>query len=127
MALTRPDAEAAWVAWLHAGGYGGASTRIPPEHTDGMLRVSRVGGRRINIVIDEVQMLVEAWHSDPYTASELAHDAAERIEAARDGAILAAGVQAKNVTTTGPLEFPDPSSALTRYQFTFTSTLRRVK
>ena len=125
--IPRPDAEAAWVAWLHRGGFSKAATRLPEEHVDQMMRVSRVGGKRLNIVQDEAQMLIEVWCMSAYQASELAHKAADRIEAAAEGTMLTEQVQAKQVSTTGPLEFPDPNSHLYRYQFTFSCTLRRFR
>lgn len=124
--IPRADAEAAWIAWLADGGYPQAATRIPQEHHDGMIRVSRVGGQRLNVVQDRAEMLAEVWHSDAYAASELAHQVAARVEAARDGTMLTHGVQVRGVATTGPLEFPDPNSALKRYQFTFAGVIRRT-
>lgn len=126
MAIARPDAEAAWVDWLIAGGFTEAATRILPTHVDGMIRVSRVGGKRLNIVQDSVVMLVEAWHSRAFEASELAHRLAERVEAAGDGTKLNPVTRVSAVTTTGPLEFPDPNSAMVRYQFTVECLLRRT-
>lgn len=126
MAIARPNAEVAWVAWLKAGGFDNAATRILPDHVDGMIRVSRVGGKRLNMVQDSVVMLVEVWHSGAYEASQLAHSLAERAEAAGDGQKLDPVTRASNVTTTGPLEFPDPNSALVRYQFTVECLLRRT-
>lgn len=123
--IPRPDAEAAWIAWLAAGGFT-ASTRLPREQVDGMTRVSRVGGQRLNIVQDQPTMLFETWHRDGYQASQRAHDLAERVEAALDGTRLDASTRVSNVTTTGPIDFPDPSSPLVRYQFTATCLLRRV-
>lgn len=126
MAIARPNAEAAWVAWFLAGGFTGTSTRIPAKHSDGMTRVSRVGGKRLNMVQDQVVMLVEVWHSHAYEASEAAHRLAERAEAAGDGTLLDAVTRVSNVSTTGPLEFPDPNSPMVRYQFTVECLLRRT-
>ncbi len=125
MPIARPDAEAAFVTWLKAGGFA-ASTRLPREHFDGMTRVSRVGGPRVNIVQDAPTMLVETWHSSAYEASQTAHRLAERVEEAVDGTKLDPTTRVSRIVTTGPLEFPDPSSALVRYQFTVTCLLRRV-
>lgn len=124
--IRRPDAEAAWVNWLREGGFTTAATRLQGDHYDEMIRISRTGGRRLNVVQDEVHMLVETWHRDPFLASQLAHLVAERVEAARDGTFIADGIQARAVSTTGPLEFPDPHSGLARYQFTFSCTLRKL-
>lgn len=126
MAIARPNAEVAWVAWLKAGGFEGAATRLLDKHVNGMIRVSRVGGKRLNMVQDSVVMLVEAWHSQAFEASQLAHALAERVEAAGDGVLLDPVTRVSSVTTTGPLEFPDPNSALVRYQFTVECLLRRT-
>ena len=125
--IARPDAEAAWVAWFKAGGFAQASTRIPPTHSDGMIRVSRVGGVRVNLVQDSPTMLVEVWHRDAYKASQEAHRLADHAETALDGTMLDDKTRVARVQTTGPLEFPDPSSALVRYQFTLTCLIRRVR
>lgn len=126
MAIARPNAEVAWVAWLRAGGFSQARSRILPDHVDGMIRVSRVGGKRLNLVQDSVVMLVETWHSSAFEASQVAHRLAERCEAAADGTKLDDVTRVANVVTTGPLEFPDPNSALVRYQFTVECLLRRT-
>lgn len=125
MSIPRPDAEAAWISWFTAGGFR-TSTRLPAKHLDGMTRVSRIGGKRLNLVQDQAQLLIETWHSDPYLASEKAHQLAEHMEAADDGTHLNATTRVSNVTTTGPLEFPDNGSSLYRYQFTAECLLRRV-
>lgn len=125
MSIPRPDAEAAWIAWLSAGGFQ-ASTRIPRDHFNGMTRISRIGGKRLNPVQDKAQLLIETWDQNPYMASQKAHDLAERIEAAGDGTLLDPTTRVSEVSTTGPIEFPDNTSPLYRYQFTAESRLRRV-
>lgn len=124
--LARPDGEGAWVAWFRDAGFK-AATRLPHEHFDAMVRVSRVAGQRQNMVLDNATLLVEAWHRDPYEASQLAHALSDRAEDALDGTKLDAVTRVSRVVTTGPIEFPDPSSALARYQFTLTCLLRRVR
>lgn len=124
--LSRPDGEAAWINWFRTGGFE-ASTRMRANHVDGMIRVSRVAGERQNMVLDRATILVECWHSDSYEASQLAHQLSDRAEDALDGTALDAKTRVSRVVTTGPLEFPDPSSTLVRYQFTLTCLLRRVR
>ena len=126
MAIARPNAEVAWVTWLKVGGFTGVASRIPAKQFDSMIRVSRVGGKRLNMVQDQVVMLVEAWHSSAFDASQLAHQIAERCEAAGDGTKLDDVTRVANVVTTGPLEFPDPNSPMVRYQFTVECLLRRT-
>lgn len=92
-----------------------------------MIRVSRVGGPRVNLVQDSPTMLIEVWHRSPYEASQLAHRLSDRAEEALDGTELDDTTRVARVQTTGPLEFPDPSSALVRYQFTLTCLIRRVR
>lgn len=123
--IPRPDAEAAWVAHLHRLGFELASTRVPPIVIDGTIRISRVGGARPNMVQDAPKMLVEVWHTDAYHASELAHRIASAVEVP-DGTWLDDTTKVSRVQTTGPFEFPDPSSDKRRYQFTFDSLVRRV-
>lgn len=123
--VPRPDAEAAWLHWLSLGGFT-ASTKLPKDHFDGMTRLSRVGGKRLNLVQDQAQLLIETWHSDSYEASQKAHALAARIEEAKDGAQLDATTRVSEVITSGPVEFPDDDSALTRYQFVVECRLRRT-
>lgn len=123
--VPRPDAEAAWLNWLRLGGFT-ASTNLPRTHFDGMTRLSRVGGKRLNLVQDQAQLLIETWNHDPYGASQKAHALAARIEEAKDGAHLDATTRVSEVTTSGPVEFPDDDSALTRYQFVVECRLRRT-
>lgn len=125
MSVPRPDSQAAWVAWCKAGGFTAAATRVPDKHVDGMIRVSRVGGERLSPIHESVGMLFEVWHSSALAASDLAHALSARVEAADDGQTIGASTRVYNVTTTGPAEFPDDSSALVRYQFTATCTARR--
>lgn len=124
MSVPRSDVEKAWVDWLRAAGIA-AATRVPEQHVDAMVRVSRSGGGRKNIVMDEPLMLFEVWHHDAYQASRIAAQVAERVEVP-DGTMIAAGVKVTRVETTGPVEFPDPNSELKRYQFTATMLVRRV-
>lgn len=125
MSIPRPDAEAAWITWINAGGFN-ASTRLASTHFAGMTRVSRIGGKRVNMVQDSVQMLVEVWDKDAYRSSQKAHAIAERIEAAGDGTKLDPTTRVSDVVTTGPLEFPDGNSEMVRYQFTIECLLRRT-
>lgn len=122
----RPDSESAWVAWLKAGDFDQARTRVPDDHFDGMIRVSRIGGERLNLVSESVTMLFEVWHSSPLAAADLAHDLSARVEAPDDGQLIGAGMKVYRVTTTGPVEFPDDSSPLVRYQFTASCIARRT-
>ena len=113
------------VAWVKAGGFTSAATRVPDQHADGMIRVSRVGGERTSIITENVGMLFEVWHSSPLEAATIAHSLSARVEAAADGQAIGASTRVYNVSTTGPVEFADDSSALVRYQFTATFTARR--
>ena len=123
--MPRPDSEAAWVAWLRAAGHD-ARTTIPDEHVDGMIRVSRVGGERQGPILESVEMLFEVWHQSPLTASTLAHTLNARVEDAENGTLIGASTKVYKVAATGPVEFPDDSSALARYQFTASCIARRV-
>ena len=123
--IARPDSQAAWVAWLVAAGHD-ARTTVPDAHTDGMIRVSRVGGERQGPILESVEMLFEVWHSSPLTASQIAHALNARVEDAGDGVTIGANTKVYRVETTGPVEFPDDNSALTRYQFTASCIARRV-
>ena len=124
--IPRPDSEAAWVSWLASGGWPQARTRIPDQHVDGMIRVSRIGGDRLSPAHESVSMLIEAWHSSAYEAAELALALNAHCEAIPDGQVLNGTTRVSRVEATGPAEFPDDSSALVRYQFTVSCLARRV-
>ena len=124
--IPRPDAEAAFVSWLRAGGFPTAATRLPATIPDGMIRVSRIGGQRLNLVQDAVEMLVEVWHSQPYQSSVVAHNVAARLEDAVDGTLMDPSTRVSGMVTTGPVEFPDDLTPMFRYQFTASCLLRRV-
>lgn len=126
MPAPRTDSVAAWVGWIRADGMDAASV-IPPQdkHHDGMVRVSRVGGGRKNIVMDEPRMLFEVWHHDDYEAAQAAQRIATRIEVP-DGTEIAPHVKVTRVNVTGPVQLPDPYSALKRYQVTATCLVRHI-
>ena len=124
--IARPDSEAAWVAWCHAGGFTQARTTVPDEHVDGMIRVSRVGGERQSKIHESVAMLFEVWHTSAFEAAKLALRLNAHVENVANGTHLNATTRVYGVEATGPAEFPDDSSALVRYQFTATCLARRV-
>lgn len=124
--VPRPDSEAAWVAWCHAGGFTQARTTVPDEHVDGMIRVSRVGGERQSPIHESVAMLFEVWHSSPLEASKLAYRLNAHVENVPNGTHLNATTRVYGVEATGPAEFPDDASSLVRYQFTANCLTRRV-
>lgn len=126
MSAPRTDVVAAWISWLRADGFNAASI-IPPEqqHSDGMVRVSRVGGGRKNIVMDEPRMLFEVWHHDDYEAAQLAQRIAARVEVG-DGTVIAPHAKVTRAQVIGPVALPDPQSSLKRYQVTATCLVRHL-
>lgn len=124
--VPRPDAVAAFIAWCAAGGFTQAATIVPESHVDGMIRVSRIGGERRSPIHENVGLLFEVWHSSSLAASQLAHALNAHIESIPNGHHLNATTRVYGIEATGPVEFPDPSSALWRYQFTASCLVRRV-
>lgn len=126
MPAPRPDAVAAFIGWLRDAGFDAASI-IPPkeQHRDGMVRVSRVGGGRKNVVMDEPRLLFEVWHHDDYEAAQLAQRVIARIEVP-DGTVISPHVKLSNLDATGPVALADPNSSLKRYQSTATCLVRHI-
>lgn len=119
-----PDAEAVARLLLvdHLPGVH-VSTRLPNPLPDKVVRVSRIGGPRINALMDAPEMLFECWASTSPEAAALAGDVHEVLYAARNGTAVGT-VRVKATSPTGPVNLPDPDTALTRYQFTCSLTLR---
>lgn len=119
-----PDAEAVAIALLKPNLPGvRIATKVPNPVVSKMIRVSRIGGARINALMDDASMLFECWASTSPEAAALAGDVHEILYAARNGSAVGT-VRVKATSPTGPVNLPDPDTALTRYQFTCSLTLR---
>lgn len=80
------------------------------------LRINRVGGIMSNLVTDAAMLAVAAYADDPAVAANMANKAREALIAARTSMVGDAWVRWWQESA-GPANFPDPTSKLTRYQF----------
>ena len=93
------------------------STRTPNPRQPDMVRVSRTGGARRDLVTDQPMVTVECWGEDGPAASELARLCRALVWSW--GGSMVAGEWVRAVREVGGVvSFPDPDTALPRYQFT---------
>ena len=88
----------------------------PRDVTAPYIRVNRVGGIMSNLVTDAAMLTVAAYAADPAEAANMANKAREALFAARTTMVGDAWVRWWKESA-GPANFPDPTSKLTRYQF----------
>lgn len=123
------DAEALVVAYLRSrllelGQSARVATKIPKtDRPDRLVKVTRTGGPRRDLVADSAQITVECW--------EATGPAAERLAALCRGlmgampADVAYGHSVHRVGEVGgPAYFPDGETDLPRYQFTVVVDIR---
>ncbi len=93
-------------------------TKLPfPDYPAKMIRVSRAGGHRPNIVTDAPRLLIECWTKTVEDAETLANTAIAALQNSQgtttDG-VFSRGFE--NIE--GPVDFPDPQiSDHERWQF----------
>lgn len=93
------------------------ATRVPATMPANMVRVSRTGGTRRDLVTDRPQLTIECWAADSIKASELARLAQGLMHSAAGAEV--AGVWVRSVEEVGGIQsLPDPDTNKPRYQFT---------
>jgi hypothetical protein len=120
-----PDLFAAITPWLQtrlaARGITATVTyRIPNPMPATLVRVSSVGGVRLNIHQRQSRLLIEAWNQNDPVAARVADWASAEIEAAcRSQSPIAPGVwiMADPEDFSVPVGFADPITGIPRYQF----------
>lgn len=126
--LAPVDVEAAAIALLGGALTADVSTEVPNPRPDGpYVRVTSLGGTVRNMVQLDARLLIECWDSDETSALNLARMAWALLFAATD-TYLDGEVYATRISSTGPVNFPDPDTKSPRYQFisTITTTLNEV-
>lgn len=117
-----PDAESVVVAFLKAqltarSDAAKVGTKVPAIRPARMVRVSRTGGIRRNLVTDAPQLTFECWDATEVDAAALCKLVRAIIHAAPQ--LTLAGAACNRVQEVGgPVSFPDPDTANPRYQFT---------
>jgi hypothetical protein len=117
-----PDAEAVVVTGLSdaltaRGRNAYVSTRTPNPRQPDMVRVSRTGGARRDLVTDQPMVTVECWGEDEPSASDLARLCRALVWSWGGSAAAGAWIRAVREVG-GVVSLPDPATALPRYQFT---------
>lgn len=112
-----PDVEAALVAALKPVLGVPVVTKVPPTRPASFVRLTRVGGARLNRITDRPLVVFECWAATEDDASALARLTRAHVEALAQSFAGEAWVRAV-VEVSGPQSFPDPVSGTPRYQYT---------
>jgi hypothetical protein len=122
--VAAPDVEAALVAHIRSvlstrNDSAHVGTTVPNPRPTRLVRVTRKGGPRRNIVTDSPLVVVEAWDVDTVASFDLG-SLVEAIVLASSGSFIGTkSVWVNDAASVGGLSFfPDPDTALPRYQFT---------
>lgn len=112
------DSEAAAIVWLNPRLTPvKVSTQIPSTRPDELVRVSRTGGVRRDLITDQAQLTFECWAKTGVRASAICSLIRAHMSAAEGETIN--GLWIYKVTEVGgPVNFPDPESTSPRYQLT---------
>ena len=124
-AVAFPDVEAAAVAFLKAqlaarSDSAHVGTRVPSPRPARLVRVSRTGGGRRNLVQDDAQVTAECWAPDSVSAAALCRLVRALLGSMDTGGVWFAG------EVGGPVDHPDDLTDSPRYQTTVTLRSRGV-
>jgi hypothetical protein len=92
------------------------ATKAPKLFTSPFIRVSRAGGGMQNMVTDGATLLVECYAPDGVAAETLANHARALLTDSRSNVFAGAFIRWWEETS-GPVDFPDPGTEWSRYQF----------
>jgi hypothetical protein len=96
---------------------------VPTSRPDRFVRLRRTGGTKLNLVVDDAQVTVEAWGESPAVAHDLAQMCRALIHAADSEEL--GGVQVYRIAeVAGPADLPDPVSDQSRYSATYLVAVR---
>lgn len=103
------------------------ATGIPNPRPTRYARITRAGGQGRNLIQSDVRVLLEFFGPDETTAFQDAQMGYALLWAAQDS-YLDANVYATQIQLTEPVNFPDPDTKSSRYQFvaTITTSLTEV-
>lgn len=112
------DLEAVAVAWLNPLlDPVKVRTEVPNPRPDELVKITLTGGSDPDIVSRWSQLTFECWALESDRASEICRRVAAYVRAIEGETV--AGVFVRKVRTVGaPVSFPDPDTALPRYQVT---------
>lgn len=118
-----PDVESAVIAYLkpHLTGVK-VATKVPNPRVPKMVRVEAAGGSGRGLAVSRRLLIVQCWESDSVAAALLCERVAALIYAAQYDPTIP---EIRKVTSVGePASFPDPDTALPRYQFSASLDVR---
>lgn len=122
--ITFPHIEKALIGFLNAeltarGKTAWVSSQIPANRPTRLVRVTRAGGPRRDIINDQPTVIVECWDATETAAYDLANLCRGLIHAASLSDDPMGGVYLNHYEEfSGPARNPDPLTAYSRYQFT---------
>lgn len=97
------------------------ATRVPNPRPDSFVRVQRIGGDERNIIQERPTLLVECWGRTDLEALLLARRCWSELQGPDE--VQFNGVELQERRLTSPVNFPDPTTSLPRYQFTLQTTV----
>lgn len=114
--------EQAFVTYLSPAGFH-VGTRVPNPRPTQFVKVTRTGGPQPNMTISEPTLLVECWGATDALAWAVAA-AVWPLCHVPHAVQLSTAVWASRIEATEPVNFPDPTSGASRYQFIVTPRVR---
>lgn len=101
------------------------ATEVPAQRPTELVKVSLTGGYQPNDVTTNSQITLEAWAGTTGRASQIVREALAHLGSFEGTTV--AGVFIRTVRVVGgPVSFPDPATALPRYQATAELSCRYV-
>lgn len=115
-----PDVEALLVPYLTGrltarGRAARVATKIPNPRPARLVKVTRTGGVRRNVVTDAPTVMVECWDVDDVAAADLARIVRAEVHALADDAVPGVAYRSD---VGGLANWPDHDSENSRYTFT---------
>jgi len=95
------------------------ASKYPPADPDFLVRVSRAGGSKSNLVTDSPTMLFECWARSEADAETLSGQVASALEAAQFESFMGAQLRGWSEAGRAPLDDPD-KPGMSRWQITGT-------
>lgn len=124
--VTFPDAAACAVTILNAALTPTVYTRVPNPRPATFVRLSRDGGIRRSVVVDQATLVVECWAASEEAAQDLAQLARAALHAAEATTVGSYGTVYRVDEVAGLSFAPDPESDQPCYRFTVSLALRGV-
>lgn len=122
--LAPPDVEGAFVTILRSIDRATVRTRVPSPRPPYLIKVTRAGGNRANLVTERPLLIVECWAPDSVKAFALASEAWALLDGADGATVGGVVLDFPRDALSSPINMPDPDTTNPRYQFTATPYAR---